>query len=147
MEAKTRYYEDVKVGEELPPLGKPITSVGMVMYAASTWDFHRYHHDMEYANQMGFERPFLDGQELGAFLAQLVVDWAGIDATLKRLKYRFTSFVLSGDTLTCKGHVSNKSVQDGEKLVECDLWIENQRGERVLDRGKAIVAMPYRASG
>ena len=49
------YFEDVEVGEEMPELVKEITTVSMVMYAASTWDFHRYHHDMEYAEWEGDE--------------------------------------------------------------------------------------------
>ena len=146
MKTKTLYYEDIKVGDEIPALEKPITSVGMVMYAAATWDFHRYHHDHEFTKKMGFDRPFVDGQELGAYLAQVVVGWAGLDATLKRLKYRFAEFVHAGDTLTCKGNVSDKSEVDGEKIVECDMWIENQEGVRVLDQGKAILAFPSRSS-
>ncbi len=146
MAEKVLNFEDIKVGDEVPPLVKPITSVSMVMYAASTWDFHRYHHDTEYAKSKGMDAPFLDGQQLGGYLAQQVVDWAGLDATLKRLAFRYTSFVFGGDTLTCKGKVSGKSQEKGESLVECELWIENQRGERVLDRGKAIVAFPTRAA-
>lgn len=139
-----RYFEDVQIGEELPPLVKHITSVGMVMYAAATWDYHRYHHDTDYVNRLGFPRPFLDGQEEGAFLAQLVVDWAGVDATLKRLSFRYTGFVFEGDVLTCKGTVVDKRVENGEHLVECQLWIDNQDGQRVLDQGRAIVAFPSR---
>ncbi|MFQ5873623.1 MAG: MaoC/PaaZ C-terminal domain-containing protein, partial [Dehalococcoidia bacterium] len=108
MADKELYFEDIKVGDEIPSLEKPITSVSMVMYAASTWDFHRYHHDMEYAKSKGMDAPFLDGQQLGGYLAQQVVDWAGVDATLKRLAFRYTSFVFGGDTLTCKGRVSGK---------------------------------------
>ena len=54
-------FEDVEVGEEIPALVKEITTVSMVMYAAATWDFHRYHHDMEYANGKGMRTQFLDG--------------------------------------------------------------------------------------
>ena len=140
------YFEDIKVGDEIPALVKPITSVGMVMYAAATWDFHRYHFDTEYVNSLGFSKPFLDGQQLAAFLAQQVVDWAGVDATLKRLGCRYSSFVVADDTLTCKGVVSGKSQERGEFLIECELWIENQLGERVLDRGRAIVSFPSRTA-
>ena len=144
MTEKALYYEDVNVGDELPPLVKEITSVSMVMYAAATWDFHRYHHDGDFARGKGMRASFLDGQEMGGFLAQQVVDWAGVDAILKRLAFRYTNFVFGGDTLTCKGRVSSKSEEEGQGMVECELWIENQKGERVLDQGKAKVALPTR---
>ena len=137
------YFEDVEVGEEIPALVKEITTVSMVMYAAATWDFHRYHHDMEYANGKGMRAQFLDGQQLGGYLAQHVTDWAGIGGTLKRLSFRYGDFVFPGDTLTCKGKVSGK----GESgVVECELWIENQHGTRVLKSGKAVLELPVRNS-
>ena len=95
-------YEDVSVGDPMPDLVKEISTVSMVRYAAATWDFHRYHHDRQYANDRGMREEFLDGQQMGGYLAQHVVDWAGLDATLKRLSFRYGDFVFPGDTLTCK---------------------------------------------
>lgn len=136
------WFEDVQVGDEIPALVKEISTVSMVMYAAATWDFHRYHHDMKYANGKGMREQFLDGQQMGGYLAQLVVDWAGIGGTLKRLSFRYGGFVFPGDTLTCKGRVSGQS-EGG--VVECELWIENQDGTPVLRNGKAVVELPRRA--
>ena len=133
------WFEDVNIGDEIPVLVKEITTVSMVMYAAATWDFHRYHHDMEYAKRKGMREQFLDGQQMGGYLAQLVMDWAGVDATLKRLSFRYGDFVFPGDTLTCKGRVAEKKE---EEVVECELWIENQHGVRVLRNGTAAVGLP-----
>ena len=138
---KAGWFEDVEVGDELPALVKEISTVSMVMYAAATWDFHRYHHDMEYAKGKSMREQFLDGQQMGGYLAQLVVDWAGVDATLKRLSFRYGDFVFPGDTLTCRGRVSEKG-EGG--VVECELWIENQHGTRVLKNGRAVVQLPTR---
>ena len=132
-------FEDVEVGDEIPALVKEISTVSMVMYAASTWDFHRYHHDMEYAKRKGMREQFLDGQQMGGYLAQLVMDWAGVDATLKRLSFRYGDFVFPGDKLTCRGRVAGKG-EGG--VVECELWIENQVGARVLKNGRAVVQLP-----
>lgn len=142
MKSKSLYFEDVNVGDEVPSLEKAVTTVNMVMYQAATWDFHRYHYDTEYVQAQGFPKPFLDGQMMGGFLAQLLMDWMGIEGTLKKLGFRFTNFVYPGDTLTCKGRVSGKEEGDGQHLVECEMWIENQKGERVLDQGRGVVALP-----
>ena len=135
------WFEDVEVGDEIPVLVKKITTVSMVMYAAATWDFHRYHHDREYAKGKGMKEQFLDGQQMGGYLAQLLIDWAGVEATLKRLYFRYGDFVFPGDTLTCKGRVSEKI---GNGVVECELWIENQHGTRVLKNGKAVLGLAIR---
>ena len=46
-----------------------------------------------------------------------------------------------GDTLVCKGTVTRKYVQDGEHLVDCDVWLENGKGENTT-RGTATVRLP-----
>lgn len=142
-----RYFEDVRIGEELPPLKKHIDQVHMVMYQAATWDFHRYHYDADWVRSLGWPAPFVDGQHLGPYLAQLVIDWAGGDpGALKRLHFRFRNFVYAGDTLTCHGKVVDKRVEGGRHLVDCDLWIENRKGETVLAPGGATLDLPPRRS-
>jgi hypothetical protein len=49
-----------------------------------------------------------------------------------------------GDTTWCKGRVTRKRVENGEHLVECDIWVENQRKE-VTAKGNAVIALISRA--
>ena len=144
MKLKPVYFEDVQQGDAIPSLTKNIKLVNLVMYQGATWDFHRYHYDLEFAQQKGFPKPFLDGQMLGAYLASMLMDWIGVEGTIKKLGFRFTNFVYPGDVLTCKGQVVGKSQQGDQGAVECALWIENQKGERVLDKGSALVFLPLR---
>ncbi len=143
-----RFYEDVSVGEELPPLQKQIDMPHMMAYGAATWDFIRVHYDADLARELGFPGPFVDGQMLGAFLAQHVQDWAGPGSFLRKLSFRNRVMVYPGDTLVCGGAVTGLQGEgDASKgcgLAECDLWIENQRGERVVDRATAVVQIPLR---
>ena len=48
-----------------------------------------------------------------------------------------------GDSLTCKGTVVKKYQQNGENVVECDVYIENGKGERTT-YGSATVQLPSR---
>jgi len=43
-----------------------------------------------------------------------------------------------------KGVVTAKRIEDGQHLVDCDIWAENQRGERTA-LGSATVALPSRS--
>ena len=150
----SRFFEDVSVGEELPPLHKQIDLPRMMAYGAATWDFIRVHYDADYARELGFPGPFVDGQMLGAFLAQHVQDWAGPGAFLRKLGFRNRVMVYPGDSLVCSGVVTgvyrehnDPSTISGQRqgIAECDLWIENQRGERVVDRANAVIQLPLRA--
>ena len=148
-EGGSRFFEDISVGDELTPLRKQIDLPRMMAYGAATWDFIRVHYDADRARVLGFPGPFVDGQMLGAFLAQLVQDWAGPGAFLRKLAFRNRVMVYPGDALVCRGTVTALS-QDGDDddypgLVECELWIENQRDERVVDRASAVVQLPLRA--
>ena len=46
-----------------------------------------------------------------------------------------------GETWWCKGAVTKKYVQGGEHTVECDIWVENGKGEKTTP-GKALVVLP-----
>lgn len=149
-----RFFEDVSVGEEVPPLGKKIDLPRMMAYGAATWDFIRVHYDADHARELGFPGPFVDGQMLGAFLAQHVQDWAGPGAFLRKLGFRNRVMVYPGDSLVCRGVVTGLYCEgdgpstgsgQGAGFAECDLWIENQRGERVVDRANAVIQLPLQA--
>mgnify|MGYP001160031841 CR=1 FL=1 len=139
MDHQVRHFEDVVLGEELPPLRKAIDLPHMVAYGAATWDFIRIHYDADYVRELGFDGPFLDGQMMGGFLAQQVQDWAGPDAFLRKLSFSNRAMVYPGDSVTCHGVVTGKSVEKGEELVTCDLWAVNQKGEKVVQPASAVV--------
>jgi acyl dehydratase len=134
-------FEDVKVGEEIPPLKKPITVIKMAMYAAATWDFVRYHYDDKAVRDKGYPAPFADGQMLGAFLAQMVTSWIGEAHTLRKLGFRFCAMAFPGDLLTCRGRVAQKSSNREGGFLKLDLWIENQRGEKIVSPADALISM------
>jgi acyl dehydratase len=146
MDSKQLFFEDVNVGDEIPPIIKKATLVQNVMYAAATWDFHRHHYDKEFTDSKWYPGTFIDGQMFGAFLAQMVTQWARADGVVKKLGLNYRGMAIPGDVLTCKGKVARKYTKDSENLVNCDLWIENQREEKVVGPAHALLALPSRKS-
>jgi len=140
-------YVDVEIGDEITPLVKEIGVARMMAYGAATWDFIRLHYDADYARELGFEAPFVDGQMMGGFLTQHVQDWAGPEAFLRKLAFRNRVMAFPGDSLTCRGVVTDVSATDEGGMVECDLWVENQRGEKVVDPANALLRFPLRSGG
>jgi acyl dehydratase len=147
MANEIRHYEDVQTGDEITPLVKEIGLARMMAYGAATWDFIRLHYDADYARGLGFEGPFVDGQMMGGFLTQHIQDWAGPEAFLRKLAFRNRVMAYPGDSLTCRGVVTDVSATDEGGMVECDLWVENQRGEKVVDPASALVRFPLRSGG
>ena len=60
------------------------------------------------------------------------------------LRRWLTLVVLVGFSVTCKGTVTGKSVQDGRHLVDCSLTCESELGF-VTNLGTAQVELPSRA--
>jgi len=139
---KAKRFEDIQIGDEITPLVKEIGMARMMAYGAATWDFIRLHYDADYARELGFEAPFVDGQMMGGFLTQHVQDWAGPGAFLRKLAFRNRVMAYPGDSLTCHGVVTDALYTEEGGMVECDLWMENQRGEKVVDPASALLRFP-----
>jgi acyl dehydratase len=137
------YAEDVKVGDELPPLVKgPIQQIQLTRYAGASGDFNPIHQDDEFARASGMDGVFAHGMLSMGFVAQVVTDWSGV-GSVRKLGVRFAALVRLKDTITCRGRVLAKSSKDDVHLVELEIWAENQRGEKVVT-GKATVMLPSR---
>ncbi|HIM63629.1 MAG TPA: hypothetical protein EYM73_14990 [Dehalococcoidia bacterium] len=147
MANEIRHFQSVQIGDEITPLVKEIGLARMMAYGAATWDFIRLHYDADYARELGFEAPFVDGQMMGGFLTQHVQDWAGPEAFLRKLAFRNRVMAYPGDSLTCRGVVTDVSATDEGGMVECDLWVANQRGEKVVDPASALLRFPLRSGG
>jgi hypothetical protein len=80
---------------------------------------------------------------MASFLAQLITDWMGEWGTLRRIKTTNRQFVLVDQDIICKGEVANKYIQNGEHYVECELWKENEAGEKCV-LATALLTLPPR---
>jgi acyl dehydratase len=138
------YFDDVNVGDNLPPLVKgPIQQIQLTRYAGASGDFNPIHQDAEFAKAAGMGDVFAHGMLSMGFVAQAVTDWAGA-GTVRKIGVRFAGIVRLKDKVTCKGRVLGKSSKDGVNLCEVEIWAENQRGEKVVT-GKATLALAARS--
>lgn len=144
MPPRKLYFENVRVGDELPAMAKtPIDRVQLARYAAATNDYNPSHIDENHARSLGLPSVFAPSTLGMGFLGQLISDWAR-GARVRKLSCRFTKIVWPGDTLVCKGRVSDRAGTDGRYLLELDTWAENQKGELVL-KGQATLQVFYSA--
>ena len=134
--ARSFYWSELRVGDDLPPLTKPaIDRVQIVRYAASSGDFNRLHLDEPYAHAVGFPGLFAPGMLAMAFVGQLLSAWLR-RGHVRKLSARFIKIVWPNDELTCRGRIAELRKDGGACYADVELWAENQKGELVL-RGQA----------
>jgi acyl dehydratase len=142
MPPRKLYFENVRVGDEIPAMAKaPVDRVQLARYAGATGDFHPLHVDEAYARTLGMPSVYAPSPLGQGFLGQLITDWAR-GAQIKRFSTKFIRLIWPGDTLVCKGRVSDRHGENGRYSIELEVWAENQKGELVL-KGAATLAVYY----
>ena len=136
-------WEDVSEGSEIPALVKNPTTRQLVQYAGASGDFYEIHYDRDFAEGTGLPGVIIHGALKNAFLGQLVTDWAGPSGMVKQLTCQYRGMDVPGEPITARGTVSRVYQENGENLVECQIWLENARGENTTP-GSATVALPSR---
>jgi hypothetical protein len=116
----------------------PVTNVAEFSEAA--------HWDEDMARQNGLPMGFDPGAQRISWFGHVMTDWMGDDGFLKRLEVQLRTPNYVGDTVWCKGKVVGKREEDGASLVDCELWGDNQRGERTT-RARATAALPSKTHG
>jgi acyl dehydratase len=123
----------VNAGDGLTPLERTIALTDMIAYAGATWDWHRLHYDMEFVSAKGLPKPVVDGQMLGALMAEQLMDELGPDAFITNLEFRFKAMVFAGDTVRVEGTVTG--AETGAVAVAQRVMV----GDRVAAEGTARV--------
>ena len=132
-------FEDINIGDALPPIEFTVSLTALVIYAGATWDFHRYHYDAAFVTDIGMPAPFMDGQMLGALFAKMLMNWGGRNAFVRRLSYRQRTPVYQGEKFVVNGNVTGK-VRDGERcLAQISLNAIKADGSFVSREATAVV--------
>ena len=170
-----RWWEDVQVGDDLKPVVKGPMSHGDItafvagciggishgiqlreMLRHPSWGFTdpttgaqeaiiRVHDIQEAAESAGLPGAYDYGCQRCCWMGHLLTNWAGDDGFVKKMYVELRRFNVVGDTTWCKGKVIAKRQEDGENLVDLEIWGENQRGEQTT-KGTAILRLPSRQS-
>ncbi|HEY96707.1 MAG TPA: hypothetical protein G4O16_00810 [Dehalococcoidia bacterium] len=149
-----RYWEDVETGMEMTPvLEKGLLTMTeifrfgiLVSPAPRRIERPRPDTEMGFGRETQQKRAGLEhasdyGPQRVCWLGQFVTDWMGDDGTLKKYSCQVRHPSIMGDVNFVKGKVKDKRIEDGEYLVDCEIWVENQAG-LVTAPGLATVSLP-----
>jgi len=152
---KQLHWEDIEVGGELTELPKVATTQMLVKWAGACGDFNPLHFDEAFAASQGVGKPIVHGPLKRAWLVQLLTDWIGEKGALRKFSCQMRAMDYprpmkdlaspqEGETWWCKGTVTKKYVEAGEHRLDCEIWVENGKGQ-VTTRGQATVTLPSQA--
>lgn len=141
--AEQVYFEDVKEGQELPPIRISPDKQQLVKFAAGSGDFNPLHFDEKFANNMGLPETIVHGRFKYALIGRVVNEWIGYQGRLKKYGVSYRGMDMPNRELTAKGVVTAKRQEGGENIVELDVWTEDTDGKKTTP-GTAVVTLPSR---
>lgn len=133
-------FEDLQEGDVLPALIKKPSKKQLVMWAGASGDFNPIHYDKDFALGRGLEGVIVHGQLSACFLGQMLTDWAGEKAAVRKFSVSYKGMNYPGQTITCKGVVKRKIEEEGKKLIHVDMCVENEAGDNTLT-GSAVMEL------
>ncbi len=158
--AKPRYWEDVKVGDELTPVVRgPLSDT-----EARAWHAGGHAHQLsDRLNRFLWKKEPLDrlyweldraatprqsvaGQQPEAWRFILLTNWMGDDGFLWKFSTQIRGFTMIGDTTWVKGKVIGKYCDKGRYCVDIDIQNVIQTGAIII-KGSATVILPSREHG
>lgn len=142
-EQKQIYFEDVKDGQEVPSISITPSSQQLVHWAAGSGDFYQIHYDQDFAKSTGLQGIIVHGALKHALLGRMLWEWVRYDGKIKRYAVSYRGMDVPGAEMKLKGTVTGKRQENGENLVDLEIWTENPDGQKTTP-GTATVILPSR---
>ncbi len=138
-------FETIDKGMPLEGISIPaLTRATLARFAGAIDDYNPMHLDDKVATAGGKASVFAPSQLVMAYIGRMVeAQFKG--CSLRRYGLRVLKLVWPGDVLTCRGVVIDKREENGEHVIDADVWADNQRGETVA-KGRILVVVPKSAA-
>ncbi len=138
------YFEDVEMGDEVGPIERSVTT-DQVREFVQVWGARsgpsRFT-DPDEARAEGLPGAIVPGAMNMALMSQIITGWSP-SVVLRKLDVVFRQTVPHNTALRLQGIVTDKGVVDGQPQLECDVFMEDAEGTRLVI-GKATVTLPTR---
>ena len=131
----------IEVGAEIPPFVRQPGFHHWNRYAAVNDEFVPIHMDDEAGRAAGYPSAFGQGNLQWSYLHNVLRQWLGDDGTIERLSCTFRGANVKDQTVTARGRITAVSEREGRRVVELDVWTENEAGAP-LAPGTARVIIP-----
>lgn len=138
------HYEDVEIGDDIGPVER-VVEIGQVRkfldIRSTDTGPNRFTSD-EAAREEGLSGAIVPGALNIAMMSQLLTGWSPTVALMK-IDVVFRGTVPHNKPLQLSGIVTDKDVIDGVPQLQCDVFLENEEGVKLVI-GNATVKLPKR---
>jgi acyl dehydratase len=143
--ADQNYFEDVKEGQALPEIKIAPDKQQLVKFAAGSGDFNPLHFDEDFPmiKPMGLSSTIVHGRFKYAQVGRAVFAFAGYKGRVKNFGVSYRGMDMPKKEITVGGVVTGKRQENGENLVDLDVWTQDAEGKKTTP-GTATVALPTR---
>lgn len=144
-EKKQIYFDDVTVGQDLPPLViGPLTTTHFFRWSAAMENWHRIHYDQNFAvYHEGLPNVLGQGSWKQCILPRYLKDICLPDGWPWKVKFQHRAMIVPGDTLTVWAKVTKTYEEEGLGFVDLDVGMRLQYDAESCP-GTAIIVLPIR---
>lgn len=128
-------FDEISIGDSIPSLQKKITQEVIDRWAEVSTDFNPLHVDPEFAKKTRFGGTIAHGHIALSFLCEMMHRWLGsgwISGGGSLAGIKFIAPIRPGQTITMGGTITEKRVDEGKNIVQADIFVENQDGEKCV---------------
>jgi hydroxyacyl-ACP dehydratase HTD2-like protein with hotdog domain len=137
------HFEEVRIGDAIPPVAERVGSAQLFFFSAATYNGHRIHYDLPYAQVEGHPSIIVHGPLQSALMAKTLTNWIGPRGRLLRLRVQNRASAYPDEDLIFTGRVIATEINDGQGIVTCDVWEQKSDGRAIMP-GSATVQLPLR---
>ncbi len=116
-------------GDALPELVKKPGVTDLVKYAAGGGDFNPLHHDFAFPQSKALGSIIIHGRFKYAALGELVSNWLDHGGRIVKLGCQYRGMDMPENEMTLGGRVAKKYEEDGKKLADLELFVNNAKGK------------------
>lgn len=132
-------WDSINEGDAIPELKKTPGVTQLVKYAAGSGDFNPSHHDYNFPQSQAIGSIIVHGRFKYATLGECVSNWLGHAGRIRKISCQYRGMDFPDKEITCKGTITKKWEENGEKLVELSVRTENDDGNNTTP-GVVLVA-------
>ena len=133
-------FDEVTVGDEIPSLTKAPDRSQLVKYAAGSGDFNPLHSDPDFPQAREIGDNIVHGRMKYASLGEMLSNWLAHRGRIRTMSCQYRGMDMRGATFVCRGVVTSKREDGGDKIVELEIWTESGDGRRTTP-GRAVVVL------
>ncbi|MBM3133419.1 MAG: dehydratase [Chloroflexi bacterium] len=127
--AKELYFEDIKVGDDIPKLVKPaVDKTQLVKYAGASGDFNPLHTDDDIGKMLGLGGRIAHGMLLMGFAGEAITNWVP-KKHLTKFNVRFGGMTKVGDVITVTGSIKEKRTDKGKNIIVGEVIARDQNND------------------